>query len=312
LSEAKDVRAGKSFKMSKIKWLLLIIGVLVVILTGCAPQPTVTTTPVTYSVYQLEYKLDANFGGVFWCDPDLYPIARPGTEQANAIAQFSDIQANATEFSAILQHLSLDNKAQYTDEEKLLIYRQHKLLTIAFQMTPADSHYNFVVHVGQGQGERIEGTISNTGDIKITKREPSINTCPICLSKRTLIATPDGQIPVEQIKEGMTVWTLDAYGQKVPAVVLSFSMTPVPVGFQLVKLTLADGRVVTASPGHPVADGRPLGNLHVGDELDGALVTNVERVAYNGDFTYDLLPLGDTGVYLANGIPLKSTLWLTR
>jgi hypothetical protein len=80
LSEAKDVRAGKSFKMSKIKWLLLIIGVLVVILTGCVQKPTATTTPTTYSVYQFEYKLDANFGGVFWCDPDYYPIARPGTE----------------------------------------------------------------------------------------------------------------------------------------------------------------------------------------------------------------------------------------
>jgi hypothetical protein len=48
---------------------------------------------------------------------------------------------------------------------------------------------------GEGQGERIEGTISNNGDIKITKREPGFNTCPICFSKGTLIGTPDGQIP---------------------------------------------------------------------------------------------------------------------
>lgn len=293
--------------MKKIKWLLLIIGMLVVLLMGCAPRST--TTPVTYSIYQLEYKLDADFGGVFWCDPDLYPIARPGTEQTSAIAQFAAIQANATEFAAILQHLSLDNKAQYTDEEKLLVYRQHKLLTIAFQMTPVDSLYNYVVRVGEGQGERIEGTISNTGDIKITKREPSINTCPIYLSKGTLIATPDGQMPVEQIKKGITVWTLDTDGHKVSAVILSFSMTPVPANSELVKLTLSDGRVVTTSPGHPVADGRPMGDLHVGDELGRALVTNVEHVGYNGGFTYDLLPSGCTGVYLANGIPLKSTLW---
>jgi hypothetical protein len=307
LNETEDIGAGMGLKMNTKKWLLLIIGELIVILTGCSPQPAVTTTPVTYSVYQLEYKLDANFGGVFWCDPDFYPIARLGMEQASAIAQFATIQANVNEFAVILQHLLLDNKTQYTDEEKLLIYRQHKLLNMAFQMTPSDSLYNFVVRIGQGQGQRIEGTISNTGDIKITRREPSINTCPICLSTGTLIATPDGQIAVEQIRKGMAVWTLDAYGHQVSSDVLSFSMTSVPASFELVKLMLGDGRAVTASPGHPTAEGRALGNYRVGDILDRALIVSVEHVTYDGN-TYDFLPSGETGLYWANGILLKSTL----
>jgi hypothetical protein len=48
--------------------------------------------------------------------------------------------------------------------------------------------------------------------------------------------------------------------------------------------------------------------LRTGDELDNAAVTTADLILYNGEFTYDLLPAGDTGTYWANGILLKSTL----
>jgi hypothetical protein len=76
----------------------------------------------------------------------------------------------------------------------------------------------------------------------------------------------------------------------------------------MVKVTLADGRTVAASPGHPAADGRELGGLRAGDKLDGASVITVELVSYRGGATYDLLPSGGTGLYRANGVLLKSTL----
>jgi hypothetical protein len=72
-------------------------------------------------------------------------------------------------------------------------------------------------------------------------------------------------------------------------------------------VTLSDGRVVEASPGHPAADGRPVGELKPGDLLDGSHVTAVERIPYVGD-TWDLLPDGQTGTYWANGVLLRSTL----
>jgi hypothetical protein len=71
---------------------------------------------------------------------------------------------------------------------------------------------------------------------------------------------------------------------------------------------LSDGRELHASPGHPTADGRALGDLQAGDLLDGAYVVLMERLPYDGIATFDLLPSGDTGLYWANGILMGSTL----
>ena len=83
---------------------------------------------------------------------------------------------------------------------------------------------------------------------------------------------------------------------------------PVRSGHVMVHLHLADGRELLASPGHRTSDGRPLGSLSIGDEVDGSKVTLWELVPYDGSRTYDLLPAGPTGEYWANGIPLSSTL----
>lgn len=292
-----------------MKWLLLLGLVLLIMPLGCTTQPAPTPTPpAVYTLPELEYRLLANYSDVFWCDPDFYPIAREGGEQKNALEQFPAIRANTAEFTAILQHLSLADKTDYTGEEKLLIYREHKKLNIAVQVTPSGSIYNFTLRQGEGQGWRYEGTITPSGEIKVVKKETSFNTCPICLTEGTLINTPDGPIPVEQIHQGMTVWTVDDNGERAAAVVVKTATTPVPPSFQILRVALSDGRTVTASPGHPAASGRALGTYQAGDTLDGALVLNVERVVYTGSATYDLLPAGGTGLYRANGILLKSTL----
>lgn len=63
-----------------------------------------------------------------------------------------------------------------------------------------------------------------------------------------------------------------------------------------------------ASPRHPAADGRIMGELDVGDLLDGARVTFIERVPYGGTAAYDILPPGGTGFHWANGMLMGSTL----
>ncbi|MFH1382918.1 MAG: Hint domain-containing protein [Chloroflexota bacterium] len=289
------------------RWLTAVFIVLILgALAACQKGPV--TPPVVYSQPELEYRLIANFGDVFYCDPDYYPVAREGQEEKNALEQFPAISANTTEFSAILAHLGLPDKTDYTDQEKLSIYREHKKLTLAAQMTAAGDVYNFTLRVGEGQGERIEGTISTSGVIRVTKREPSFNTCPICLAAGTLIDTPDGPVSVEQLRQGMAVWTVDASSERVVATVIETVMTSVPPSFQLVKIQLSDGRTVTASSGHPTAEGLALGSYQVGKTLDGAQVESVEQIAYDNVATYDLLPSGETGLYWANGILLKSTL----
>ncbi len=293
--------------MKRRYWSLVIMGILFLAGACAGPGPTSTTPPVTYTEPELKYQLFARYDP-FWCDPDFYPIARPDYEQEQAGLQFPTIRANADEFAAILKALNLPDKETYTAEEKLLIYRQHKKLTLAVQFAPLNNEYHFVIRVGEGQGTRYEGTITKSGKITVTVQEPSINTCPICLTRGTLIDTPDGPVPVEDLVAGMLVWTQDAAGQRVAGVVSATGSTTVPPSFTVVKVTLSDGRSVTASPGHPTADGRTLGSLRPGDRLDGTTVSSIETVSYEGGRTFDLLPSGDTGRYWANGILLGSTL----
>jgi hypothetical protein len=131
----------------------------------------------------------------------------------------------------------------------------------------------------------------------------------ICLASTDSIATPSGPIPVAELRVGTMVWTLHAAGQRVAAPVLEVNHRPTPIGFHVLRLTLADGRVVEASAGHPTVGGRPVGELVAGDSIDGSRLINIESIPYVGD-TWDLLPAGPTGTYWANGIPLGSTLRL--
>jgi hypothetical protein len=76
----------------------------------------------------------------------------------------------------------------------------------------------------------------------------------------------------------------------------------------VIHLVLTDGRSVTASPGHPLADGRRLGELKAGDEVDGSTVVEATSLPYGGGETFDLVASGETGFYLSDGIPLDTTL----
>lgn len=271
-------------------------------------RATPPPSPVAHSLYELEYILLGRYPDFFWCDPDYYPVGREGQEEKNAVEQFASIRANTGEFSAILKQADLPDKAEYTEAEKLVIYREHKKLVYGAQMTASQGGYDFVLRVGEGQGSRIEGRISPSGSITVLKQEPSFNTCPICLARGTLIDTPEGPVPVEQLSRGMPVWTVDESGQTVAAIVLETVTTPVPPSFRVVRVVLRDGRTVTASPGHPSAEGRPLGEYRVDDALDGSVVASIEYIRYEEPATYDILPSGGTGLYRANGILLKSTL----
>jgi hypothetical protein len=277
----------------------------IVLLAGCGGS---TTPPVTYTPTELKYQLIDNFGEPFYCNPYEYPVARPGQEEQDAIAQFPIIMSKPEEFTAITEHLGIAGTTNFTTEEKVLIFREYLKLNNAITLTPADDIDDFSLRVGENQGESIQGTITSGGVINVTKRESSFNTCPICLAAGTLIDTPDGAVPVEQLRVGMPVWTVDGEGQRVAATIIDTASTWVPDSFKLVKIYLDDGRTLTASPGHPAADGRAIGGFNAGDVLDGSVVVSAELVTYSKGATYDILPAGPTGLYWANGILLGSTI----
>jgi hypothetical protein len=132
--------------------------------------------------------------------------------------------------------------------------------------------------------------------------------CPICLAADTLIATPNGDVRVTDIRPGMVVWTAGGDGSRIAAPVVEVGSIAVPAGHMMVHVRLADGRELLASPGHRTGDGRPLGSLAGSDMLDGSKITLWELLPYGGQRTYDLLPAGPTGTYWADGILLSSTL----
>jgi CRP-like cAMP-binding protein len=266
-------------------------------------------TPLTMS--QLKYKVIDAIGVPLFCDPDFYPIARAEGEEASADTYYPQIKADAELYSAIVAHEHLPS-GDLDAGQKLTLYRAFKLLR-ALILTQNGNSYTFEIRV-QSQGaqatiELIDGSVRVDGVITVTSRKPSgMPPCPICLAAATLIATPGGDVRVTDIKAGMIVWTASSDGSRIAAPVVEVGIMVVPSGHVMVHLRLADGRELLVSPGHRASDGRPLGSLAVGDELDGSRITLWELVPYAGPRTYDLLPAGPTGTYWANGILLSSTL----
>jgi hypothetical protein len=129
-----------------------------------------------------------------------------------------------------------------------------------------------------------------------------------CLPETAQIATPTGDRPISGLAVGDEVWTRDAAGQRVAVRIARIQALPVTEPHTVVEVTLADGRVVRASDGHPDGSGGRVGALRAGDPLDGSTVGSVVRVAYEGARTWDLLPDGPTGTYWADGVLLGSTL----
>jgi hypothetical protein len=278
--------------------------------TGATPSPSPSPGP-ELSQAELKYALLDRFGTLSWCDPDYYPIAHED-EQQLAQQRLPEIQGDAATYDAILDRLGLTADADLTAAEVLAIYREWKLLR-ALTVTPTDDGFSydlvFETDPGLGQGRHVAGTIDGRGAITVTTDEDAfLVSCPICLARGTLIDTPNGPVPVDQLRVGDPVWTLDAGGRRLAVPLLAVGSTPVPASHAVVHLVLDDGRELWASMGHPLADGRTLGHLRASDEVDGGRVVIAELVEYSGGETFDILPDGATGAYWANGILLASTL----
>lgn len=290
-------------------------AVLALLLLACAACGAITPAPVAGSpltISQLGFKVMDAAGKPVFCDPDFYPVAREGGEQANAIAQYPDIKADAEAYGAIVAHEGLP-AGDLTDAQKLAVYRAWKLLRAVTLTTAGDGVYSFQYRVqttGAAAGyQLVAGTVRVDGFVTVSSRTPSRPPeCPICLAAGTTIATPEGPVRVTDVRPGMLVWTATAAGARVAAPVLEIGSMAVPAGHLMVHLKLADGRELLVSPGHPTADGRQAGSLQAGDELDGSTITLWELVPYTAGRTYDILPAGSTGHYWANGVLMGSTL----
>lgn len=281
-----------------------------------ASIPAAGPTPAApLPVAELKYRVMEAGGRIEFCDPDFYPIAR-ADERELARQHGADMRADPDTYAAIVKRVGTD---------ELAVYREWKMLA-ALTLGPlsfggptvGQTHafsYRSTGTLGTATpaprrgGTQIEGNVDLFGAVKITKRaDVGPLNCPICLARGTRIATPGGDVAVEDLRVGDMVWTADPNGRRVAAPLVAIGSTPVPAAHEVVRVLLADGRTLRASPGHPAADGRRIGDLRSGDVLDGTRIVWAEPEAYAGGATFDILPAGATGIYWAEDIALGSTL----
>ncbi|MBI2781488.1 MAG: Hint domain-containing protein [Chloroflexi bacterium] len=273
------------------------------------PAPT---GGATLTAGQLRLLVIERFGERWYCDPDEYPIAR-GTEQQRAIERYAEMVAEGDIYRAVAAKLGINVAGAITDAQKVAIYHLWKVaLSIPFDPI-GDGRYRFdylaAPKDGGVQGLRTAGIVSADGSMVIEQQAPAGEpNCPICLARETRIDTPGGSIAVQDLRLGDTIWTLDRDGHRVAGTVIALGSTTAPPDHRVIRLTLTDGRTVTASPGHPLADGRQFGDLAVGDPVDGSAIASLETLPYSGGETFDLVASGATGIYFSDGIPLGSTL----
>ena len=305
------------------KFLFKLFGGLLILVTGsCSGFVRIVDTtipgqtpgvPITAS--QAKYVLFSRFGepgadpGIYYCDPDVYPIGR-GDVQQRAIDEFPTIQKDTQSYNAILDHLGLPDTVSLTDQQKLELYQQWKELNVV-KLTSTNAGYSFdLIVTNDRRNTRYAGSISFEGQITIDQQtDQGISAgCPICLPANALIDTPSGQVPIQSLKAGMLVWTADAQHHRIAVPIEKTGSVPVLEGYHMIRLQLKDGRTLLASPGHPTINGRPIGSLIVGDWLDGSQIQSVETIPYDGPATYDILPSSETGWYWADGVLVGSTL----
>ena len=277
---------------------------------GGLAWPTPSPSPQALTVPQLKYRVMDQLGRPWFCDPDFFPVGR-GDEGQRAQEKLPEVQKDADTFNAIVAHLGLPSAPPYTADQQLAIYREWKTLNV-LQLQPTTNNvwgFTYLAMKNVGGGERVEGRVLADGSVSVlTRQQAGPPPCPICLALGTRIATPSGEIAVQDLRIGDIVWTSDADGARVSAALIAVGNAPVPATHVIVRVALNDGRLVYVSPGHPTAEGRHIGDLAAGDTLDGTRIASVERVTYAGGATYDILPAGTTGVYWANGVLLGSTL----
>src|SRR6266852_6453697 len=184
-----------------------------------SPSPTPSPAPGGLTQAQLKYRLVDQFGRLLFCDPDYYPVAR-ADEGALAHERLPEIQKDAPTFSAILAHLGIAPAGSYTSDQELAIYRDWKMLN-ALRLEQVTGGFHYLAIFGSPstqQGTRVDGTIDQQGNSTVASQTPSgPPPCPICLARGTRIATPSGDIAVEDLRIGDVIWTIDERGGRLAA-----------------------------------------------------------------------------------------------
>jgi hypothetical protein len=291
--------------MSVRKPPLLLVAILAIACGSAQPIGGTGATPVPgrpLSMAELKYRVIEQVGAPFVCGP---PVSFADYDSQQAAAQFPAIKADTATYLVILGHAHPAGD-ESNPAFQLLVWQEWEKLQATRLTAKGPDGYDFNLRTATAT---VSGSVAADGKVTVSSTRPGRPNCPICLAAGTLIATAGGPIRVTDLHLGDSVWTVAADGSRVEGRVMALGSVAFPLGHDAVRLTLADGRSVTVSPGHPTADGRTVGQLRPGDRLDGATVVSAVTVHLADGGTYDLLPSGPTGRYWADGVLLGSTLW---
>src|SRR5438128_6624912 len=146
----------------------LALAVLVVATVACGSAAHAPAVGTPLNTTQLKFAVMDSVGKPVYCDPDFYPIARAGGEQANAISTYPQIKADAEVYAAIVAHEHLPPGDLTADAQKLIVYRAWKLLrALVLTETYSGQQYVFKYSIrsttGSAAYEMVEGTVRIDG-----------------------------------------------------------------------------------------------------------------------------------------------------
>src|SRR2546422_10373892 len=104
----------------------LALAVLVVATVACGSATPVPAVGTPLNATQLKFAVMDSVGKPVYCDPDFYPIARQGGEEANAVSTYPQIKADAETYAAIVAHGHVAS-GDLTDAQKLVGCRAGQL-----------------------------------------------------------------------------------------------------------------------------------------------------------------------------------------
>ena len=288
--------------MSAAKRPALLLLAILAIACGSTLPAGGSGTPL--SLPELKYRVIDKVGAPYVCGP---PVAFHDYDQQQAAAQFPAIKADTQTYQAILVHAHPASD-ETSPAYQVAVWQEWRKLEATRLTANSSGGYDFVVRTATATAS---GSVDSGGNVTVASTQPGRPNCPICLPATALIDAPAGPVRVTDLRLGDVIWTARPDGSRLGAIVLAVGSVPFPLGHDAIQVELSDGRSVTASAGHPTADGRTLGSLRAGDQLDGATIVAALTVHLTDGATYDLLPSGPTGRYWADGVLLGSTLRLT-
>jgi len=118
--------------------------------------------------YQLKLHLVDSLG-----DVEYYDLSQePKIELDSAQHYFDSMDANSDEIRAIVQHAGLNATTNFSDQGKIMIYRQHQQLQ-AIKLDTLPVRYTFALNVKASTGQQwhYEGKILPTGKVSVKTKK---------------------------------------------------------------------------------------------------------------------------------------------